>query len=89
MKEQIVKIHLAAEELGVSVKTIYNWIEWGKLKMARPGYVNQIDAWETYLQQKQDKSIYSSLMAKYGITRDSNGRFITKSDRGEQSGGKW
>lgn len=83
MSEEIIKIQIAAEELGVSVKTVYNWIEWGKLKMPRPGYVNHIDAWETYLQQKQDKSIYSSLMAKYGIKRDANGRFITRADRGE------
>lgn len=83
MGEKIIKIHIAAEELGVSVKTIYNWIEWGKLQMPRPGFVNHIDAWETYLQQKQDKSIYSSLMAKYGIKRDANGRFITRADQGE------
>ena len=81
MSENIIKIQIAADELGVSLKTVYNWIESGKLKMPRPGYVNHIDAWETYLQQKQDKSIYSSLMAKYGIKRDANGRFLTRREQ--------
>lgn len=83
MRERIVKIALIADELGVTTKTVYNWIEKGKLRMVRPGFVNHIDAWETYLQQKQDKSICASLMAKYGITRDENGRFLTRADRGE------
>lgn len=83
MGEKIVKISIVAEELGVTAKTVYNWIEWGKLKMPRPGYVNHIDAWEAYLQQKQDKSIFASTMARYGITRDENGRFLTKRERGE------
>lgn len=83
MSEKITKIALVAADLGVSVKTIYNWITWGKLEMPRPGYVNKIDAWEIYLQQREEKSIFSSLMAKYGITRDANGRFLTKADRGE------
>ena len=83
MGEKITKIALVAADLGVAVKTIYNWIGSGKLEMPRPGFVNKIDAWEIYLQQKEEKSIYSSLMAKYGITRDANGRFLTKADRGE------
>lgn len=83
MGESITKIPLVAADLGVSIKTVYNWISWGKLEMPRPGYVNKIDAWEVYLQQKEEKSIYSSLAARYGITRDSNGRFITRSERGE------
>lgn len=83
MSEKITKIALVAADLGVSAKTIYNWISWGKLEMPRPGYVNKIDAWEIYLQQREQKSIFSSLMAKHGITRDANGRFLTKADRGE------
>jgi predicted site-specific integrase-resolvase len=83
MGEKIVKIGVVADELGVTAKTIYNWIERGKIKMPRPGYVNYIDAWETYLQQKQDKSIFASTMARYGITRDENGRFLTRRERGE------
>jgi hypothetical protein len=83
MGEKITKIALVAADLGLTVKTIYNWVNSGKLEMPRPGYVNYIDAWEVYLQQKEEKSIYSSLAARYGITRDSNGRFITRSERGE------
>jgi predicted site-specific integrase-resolvase len=83
MGEKITKIALVAADLGLTVKTIYNWVNSGKLEMPRPGYVNYIDAWEVYLQQKEEKSIFSSLAARYGITRDSNGRFITRSERGE------
>ena len=83
MLEKITKIVLVATDLGVSVKTIYNWIEAGKLEMPRPGYVNKIDAWEIHLQQKEEKSIFASTMAKHGITRDAKGRFITKAERGE------
>lgn len=83
MGEKIVKISIVADELGLTAKTVYNWISSGKLKMPRPGYVNYIDAWEVYLQQKQDKSIFASTMARYGITRDENGRFLTKRERGE------
>lgn len=83
MGEKLLKIERVAQELGVTKKTIYNWITSGKIDMPRPGFVNYIDAWEVYLQQRQEKSIYSSLMAKYGITRDANGRFLTKTDRGE------
>lgn len=81
MPEKIIKISIVAAELGVTSKTIYNWVDWGKLEMPRPGFVNYVDAWQTYLQQKQDKSIFASTMARYGITRDENGRFLTRSER--------
>ena len=67
MGEKIVKISIVAEELGLTAKTIYNWIERGKLVMRRPGYVNYIDAWEVYLQQKQDKSIFASTIDRKSV----------------------
>jgi len=83
MPENIVKISIVAGELGVTAKTVYNWISWGKLIMQVPGYVNYIDAWQAYLQQKQDKSIFASTMARHGITRDASGRFSARSKQGE------
>lgn len=80
----MVKIPLMASELGVSVKTIYNWISVGKLKMPRPGYVNQLDAYEVWLQQQSLKSIHSYFVASQGIIRDNNGRFKKKKEDGGQ-----
>jgi hypothetical protein len=77
------KISLIAKDLEVTDKTIYNWIADGKLKMMRPGFVSQLDAYEVWIQQRVDKSIFSQEMARKGIIRDSIGRFRTKSEQGE------
>jgi hypothetical protein len=77
------KISLIAKDLEVTDKTIYNWIADGKLKMMRPGFVSQLDAYEVWLQQKAARSIFSQEMARKGIIRDSIGRFRTKSEQGE------
>lgn len=74
MKHDWVKIPNMAKELGVSVKTIYNWISVGKLFMPRPGYVSQVEAYEVWLQQKQLKTFNSYFMSQ-DIIRDSFGRF--------------
>ena len=70
-----VKISLVANELGVSVKTIYNWISSGKLYMPRPGYVDREEAHRAWLEQQNLRSINSYFMAVQGIKRDSYGRF--------------
>ena len=75
MDLELVKIILMADELGVSVKTIYNWISLGKLKMARPGYVIRIDAYEVWLEQKSIRKTHSQLMS---TQRDANGRFKSR-----------
>lgn len=77
MTDEPVKISLMAEELGVTLKTIYNWVSLGKLKMVHPGYVNRIDTYEVWLQQQQLKSVMSYFQAK-GTIRDSYGRFKSK-----------
>ena len=74
MKTDWVKIPLMAKELGVSTKTIYNWIGVGKLFMPRPGYVSQVEAYEVWLQQKSLKSFSSFFLSKNSI-RDSYGRW--------------
>ncbi len=75
-----------AEELGVSVKTIYNWISLGKLEIVKPGYVNRMDAYEVWLEQKDIRKIHSYFMSVQGTKRDANGRFLSRSEEGEQSG---
>ena len=81
------KIPLMAEELGVSVKTIYNWISVGKLFMPRPGYVSQVEAYEVWLQQRSLRSINSYFLSK-GTIRDAFGRFSKEANDVEESGGK-
>jgi len=75
-----VKISLIAEELGVTVKTIYNWISVGKLFMPKPGYVSQVEAYEVWLQQKDLRRVYAYFMASSQIPRDPNGRFSSKQE---------
>lgn len=63
-----------AKELGVSTKTVYNWISVGKLKMTEPGYVSQVESYEVWLQQRYLRSLRAQNALK-GINRDSYGRF--------------
>jgi transposase len=81
--KNLVKITLVADELGVSVKTIYNWITLGKLEMVEPGFVRQIDAYEVWLQQRSLKSMFAISRVRQGIKRDSSGRFIHIPKTGE------
>lgn len=85
MNSDFVKIPNMAKELGVSVKTIYNWIGAGKLYMPRPGYVSQVDAYEVWLNQRALKSFHSYFLAK-GTIRDSFGRWQKKDSEVEDSG---
>jgi predicted DNA-binding transcriptional regulator AlpA len=80
MKHDWVKIPLMAKELGVSVKTVYNWISVGKLFMPRPGYVSQVEAYEVWIEQKFLKSIHSHFMAAQAVDRSSNGKFKSKKE---------
>ncbi len=80
MKHDWVKIPLMAKELGVSVKTIYNWISVGKLFMPRPGYVSQVEAYEVWIEQKFLKSIHSNFMAIRAVDRAANGKFKSKKE---------
>lgn len=74
-KEHPLKITKAADVIGVSYKTIYNWLEVGYLKLYHPGYVllsevrrAQIKA-ETAALEKRTKSSSKQ-------PRDKFGRFI-------------
>lgn len=87
MNQDIVKISSMAQELGVSVKTVYNWISVGKLLMVKPGYVSQVEAYEVWLQQKSLRSVQSYFMAQ-GTIRDAFGRFSKDDPKVEESGEK-
>jgi hypothetical protein len=80
-----VKISLIANDLGVTMKTIYNWVSVGKLQMVRPGYVSQVDAYEVWLHQHALRSLNSYFQSQ-GTIRDSYGRFKNKGSKVEESG---
>lgn len=71
----LVKIPAAAIQLGVSHKTIYNWISNGKLEMLKPGYVSLDEAKSVWISQQILRSEISFFMAQ-GTIRDAYGRFI-------------
>lgn len=78
MEPNLRKIPIVAKGLGVTVKTIYNWISLEKLEMPQPGYVDYNKAYDVLVQQHAHRSINSYFMAIKGIKRDSNGRFSGK-----------
>lgn len=73
--EQPIKIALAAEKLGVTTKTIYNWIAEGMLKTVKPGYVLLSEAKVEKDRVLRIRSL-NSRMRLLGIGRDDKGRFI-------------
>lgn len=74
-----IKISLAAHQLGVSVKTLYNWIKNGELEMVEPGFVLADEARNAFERMKAHRVEISYFMA-YGIKRDSKGRFFFESE---------
>jgi len=75
---ELVKITVLAKELGISHKTIYNWISDGRLKMEVRGYVDRLEAWAVHEHMQARKISFQRLMAKYGTERDKYGRFVQK-----------
>ena len=73
------KIGPLADELGITPKTIYNWISDGRLKMKKPGFVSKSEAWEVFDHMQEKRVEISYFMSAYGIKRDSFGRFIKES----------
>ena len=74
-EEQPIKIQSAAKAIGITHKTLYNWIEDGHLKTVSPGYVLLSEAEATRLRLKEDTS---DVLRKVSFSkpRDHNGRFI-------------
>lgn len=72
--ERMIKIANAAEEVGVSVKTVYNWIEDGSLKLAHPGFVFLSDVRRVQL-FKLNRRVELSKDMSDRFTRDDRGKF--------------
>jgi predicted DNA-binding transcriptional regulator AlpA len=72
-----VKIPLMAKELGISTKTIYNWISVNKLFMPKSGYVSRAEAYEVWLQQQTLRTFHSYFQSQ-NVVRDAFGRFSSK-----------
>jgi predicted site-specific integrase-resolvase len=68
------KIVIAADEVGVTYKTIYNWIGDGSLKMAHPGFVFMSEVRKVWI-QKQNVRVNISRTISSKFTRDDRGRF--------------
>lgn len=74
-EEPSLKIAVAANQIGVSTKTIYNWIEHGYLETVEPGYVRLRDVEKARDRAEKAKSNSSKNTIRI-IPRDKNGRFI-------------
>jgi IS30 family transposase len=72
--EQILKIAIAAKQIDVTVKTIYNWVENGYLETVSPGYVRLGDVIRAQKWAEKAKSESARATIKT-IFRDRNGRF--------------
>lgn len=70
----MVKILIAADSVGVTYKTIYNWLEDGSLKLAHPGFVYMSDVRRVWIQKQNIKSETSRTVSSM-FTRDDRGRF--------------
>lgn len=74
MDEKMTKITVAADEVGVTYKTIYNWIGCGDLKLAHPGFVFMSEVRKVWL-YKQNTRAENSRTLSSKFTRDDRGRF--------------
>lgn len=82
MSDDLVKIVPLATEMGISYKTIYNWIKDGRLQTEKPGFVSRSEAWNVFDHMQEKRIEISYFMSAYGIKRDAYGRFI--SDEGQE-----
>ena len=73
MGESMVKIVVAAETVGVSYKTLYNWIEDGSLKLAHPGYVYLSEVRQVLLKKRNTISEWAKINS--GRFFRENGKF--------------
>lgn len=73
-EEQPIKIQSAAKAIGITHKTLYNWIDDGHLQTVSPGYVLMSEVEKTSLRLKT-----ANLDTKRKVSilkpRDHNGRF--------------
>ncbi len=79
--EDSVKITVLADEMGLSHKTLYNWINDGRLEVVRRGFVSRTQAWEVWEHMQQKRVEISYFLSAYGINRGANGQFVSGSAR--------
>jgi predicted site-specific integrase-resolvase len=72
--DKMIKIKLAAEQIGVAEKTVYNWIESGILRLAHPGYVFVADL-DGVVEKAKEEQKRKSKLRSVSFTRDQRGRF--------------
>ena len=77
MSDDLVKIVPLATEMGISHKTIYNWIKDGRLQTEKPGFVSRSEAWNVFDHMQEKRVEISYFMSSYGISRDEHGRFVS------------
>ena len=73
-EEQPIKIQNAANAVGITYKTLYNWIDAGQLQTVKPGYVLLSDVENTRVRLK---TANADVLRKVSFLkpRDDNGRF--------------
>ena len=78
-EEQPIKIQNAANAVGITHKTLYNWIDAGQLQPVKPGYVLLSDVENTRVRLK---TANADVLRKVSFLkpRDDNGRFIILRD---------
>lgn len=81
MSDDLAKIVPLASEMGISHKTIYNWIKDGRLETKKPGFVSRAEAWGVFDHMQEKRVEISYFMSAYGIKRDTNGRFISDEEQ--------
>lgn len=72
----LTKIVPLAQEMGISHKTVYNWVNDGRLGMETQGFVSKSEAWEVFEHMRQKRVEISYFMSTYATDRDASGRFI-------------
>lgn len=75
MSDDLVKIVPLATEMGISHKTIYNWVNDGRLEMKKPGFVSKSEAWGVFDHMQEKRVEISYFMSTYANSRDEHGRF--------------
>jgi len=81
LKDDTTKIGPLAEEMGISYKTLYVWINDGRLELKKPGFVSRSEAWEVFDYMRLKRSEISYFTSTYGINRDAYGRFISEPEK--------
>lgn len=74
LEETPVKIAVAADEIGVTYKTLYNWLSEGTLRLAHPGFVFMSEVRRAWI-RNQNKKAEQSKQTSISVPRDTNGRF--------------